>query len=243
MAEYRTIFISDVHLGTAGCKDEYLLDFLKNNSSDNLYLVGDILDFWKLKSSWCWTKGHNEILRRILKISKKTNVVYVPGNHDEIIREFIPINFGDIQIVRDASYTSLNGKKYLVFHGDDFDFIVRKYKWIAIVGSFLYEFLLKLNTINAWVRKKFNLPYWSLSKYLKHKAKQAVNFIHSFEKAAVKHAREKGYEGLICGHIHRAMATKIEGIDYYNCGDWVESCTAIVETKEGEFKIIEWIKN
>jgi UDP-2,3-diacylglucosamine pyrophosphatase LpxH len=238
---YRSIFISDVHLGTPGCQAGYLLDFLRHTESDQLYLVGDIIDGWQLKRGWYWTQAHNDVVQKVLRKARKgTRVIYVAGNHDEVMRQFLGLAFGDIAICDEAVHTLADGRRFLVIHGDLYDAVVQHAKWLALVGDQLYSFILKLNRWFNHIRAKLGLPYWSLSQYLKHKTKKAVNFMTNFEEAVAREARQRGFQGVICGHIHKPIIKPIDGIVYCNDGDWVESLSALVETHEGELKIIEW---
>jgi len=238
---YRSIWISDVHLGTAGCQASYLLDFLKQNDSDYLYLVGDIIDGWALKRSWYWNQEHNDVIQKILRKARKgTQVVYIAGNHDEVVRQFIGLAFGGIDIQDEVIHTTADGRRLLVLHGDLFDGVIQCARWLAIVGDHAYTVTLKLNRWFNHVRAKLGLGYWSLSQFLKHKVKKAVNFVSQFEQAVAREAKARGLDGVICGHIHKAEMREIDGILYCNDGDWVESLTALVETYEGELKIVTW---
>ncbi len=238
---HRAIWISDIHLGTPGCKAEYLLDFLKWNESEQLYLVGDIIDGWQLKKGWYWRQSHNDVVQKILRKARKgTHVTYIAGNHDEVIRQFLGMAFGDIKIVDEATHQLLDGRRIWVTHGDLFDGIIQHAKWLAYLGDSMYTVILKLNNWFNHVRHKFGLSYWSLSQYLKHKVKNAVSFITNFENVMTDEARRRGYDGVLCGHIHKAEIRDIDGILYCNDGDWVESLSAIVETSEGELKVVHW---
>jgi UDP-2,3-diacylglucosamine pyrophosphatase LpxH len=238
---YRTIWISDVHLGTAGCKATFLLDFLKYNESDTLYLVGDIIDGWQLRKGWSWRQSHNDVVQKILRKARKgTRVVYIPGNHDEFAREYVEHQFGGIEVVYEATHLTATGRKLLITHGDLFDGVIQHAKWIAYLGDSLYTFVLALNHWFNRARVKLGLDYWSLSQYLKHKVKNAVGFISDFEHALVNEARRRGYDGVVCGHIHKAEIREVDGILYCNDGDWVESLTALVEDHAGALSIIEW---
>ena len=240
---YRSIWISDIHLGTPGCKVERLLDFLRRNESEQLYLVGDIIDGWQLRRRWYWTQAHNDVVQKVLrKVRKGTRVTYIAGNHDEAVRHFIGLAFGGIDIRNEAVHTMLDGRKFLVVHGDLYDAVVQYAKWLAFVGDYLYNLLLRLNHWLNHIRAKLGFPYWSLSQYLKHKTKNAVNFMTAFEDAVANEARQRGFQGVVCGHIHRPQIREINGITYCNDGDWVESLSALVETFEGELKIIEWLR-
>ncbi|QMW24744.1 UDP-2,3-diacylglucosamine diphosphatase [Sandaracinobacteroides saxicola] len=238
---YRTVFISDTHLGTAGCNADLLLDFLKSIETETLYLVGDIIDGWRLKKGWYWPTRHNDVVRRVLKMAKKgTRIIYVPGNHDEVLRDFVGLNFGDVEIVAEAIHHSADGRKYLVLHGDEFDGVVLYARWLAFLGDHAYALLLRLNIWFNAARRAFGLPYWSLSAHLKAKVKNAVEYICRYEEAVAHAARERGADGVICGHIHSAEIRDFNGILYMNDGDWVESCTALVEHADGRMKILDW---
>ena len=238
---FRTIWISDVHLGTSGCQAKRLLEFLKATESDKLYLVGDIVDGWQLKRRWYWHQTHTDVVQLVMKKAKKgTKVIFVPGNHDEVVRQFIGLNFGGIKIRDEHVHTTANGKRMLVLHGDRFDGVIACAKWLAYVGDSLYTMILKFNQIfNVW-RARVGLPYWSLSQYLKLKVKNAVSYITSFEDALAEEARKQNLDGVICGHIHKAEIRDINGILYCNDGDWVESLTALVEDEVGELHLVDW---
>lgn len=243
--KYKSIFISDVHLGTRFSKAKTLLNFLKHNESENLILVGDIIDGWAIKRKFIWPQTHSDVIQKVLKKARKgTNVTFITGNHDEFLRPFVPLILGNaLTISNELEYQGINGKKYYITHGDFFDSITMTKKWLAILGDYGYDLLLHLNSILNFVRKKVGIQkYWSLSKYIKDNVKSSVSFINDFESVLSTHAKNKGYDGIICGHIHKAEIRYIDEIEYLNCGDWVESCTAIVETFDGEFKIINWLE-
>ncbi len=238
---FRTIWISDVHLGTPGCQANYLLDFLKTHESETLYLVGDILDGWHLKKGWYWPQTHNDVVQKILRKGRKgTRVVFIPGNHDESVRQFIGLSFGEIEVHEDAIHTLANGKRLWVTHGDLFDGVMQHARWLAYVGDSAYTVILKLNRWFNAIRVRMGLPYWSLSQYLKHQVKNAVNFISAFEHVMTEEARRRACDGVVCGHSHNAEIREINGILYANDGDWVESLTALVEDFDGNLKIIHW---
>ena len=238
---YRTLFISDVHLGTRGCQAELLLDFLKHNESEELFLVGDILDGWRLKSGWFWPQAHNDVIQKLLrKVRKGTRVVFVPGNHDEFARDFLGLEFGGIEVIDHVVHESADGKRFLVIHGDQFDIIVGNMKWLAHLGDWAYDFAIWINTWFNVIRRRIGRPYWSFSKWAKMKVKNAVNFIGDFEATLAGEARKRGVDGVICGHIHHAVIRDIDGITYINTGDFVESCTAIAEHMDGTFELIHW---
>jgi UDP-2,3-diacylglucosamine pyrophosphatase LpxH len=238
---YRAIFLSDIHLGTAGCKAEHLLDFLRHNESDELFLVGDIIDGWALRSRFYWPQSHNDVIQKVLRKARKgTRVVFVPGNHDEAARQFCGLRFGEVSICAEAEHRLVDGRRLWVVHGDIADGVIRHVKWLAHVGDALYDWLLWLNRHLNNARARLGFGYWSLSQYLKHKVKNAVSFISDFERVLVREARRRGYDGVICGHIHHAQIRDVDGALYINDGDWVESLTALVETHAGELRIVVW---
>ena len=240
-AKYRAIWISDLHLGTRGCKAELLLEFLRHTESDILYLVGDIVDGWRLKRSWYWHQSHNDVVQKLLRKARKgTQVIYVPGNHDEALRDFTELHFGGVEVKMEAIHQTIDGRRLLVTHGDHFDGIVTYAKWLALLGDMAYGAALALNTWFNHARRRLGLPYWSLSAYLKHKVKNAVEFISDYEKAIAEEARRRHVDGVVCGHIHHAEIREIDGILYCNDGDWVESCTALVEHLDGRLEILHW---
>lgn len=238
---YRAVFISDIHLGTKGCQAELLLDFIRTAEFDTLYLVGDIIDGWKLRNGWYWPQAHNDVVQKILRLARKgVKVIYVPGNHDEAARDFIGHRFGEVLVARDAIHETADGRRFLVTHGDEFDGVLRHARWLAFVGDWSYRTLLTLNTVfNRW-RRRFGFGYWSLSAYLKLKVKNAVQFIENYEEAVVEEARRRGVDGVICGHIHKAEIRQFDDILYVNDGDWVESCTAVAEREDGELVLLDW---
>ncbi len=238
---HRAIFLSDVHLGTRGCKADLLLDFLRHNESDYLYLVGDIVDGWRLKRWWYWPQAHNDVVQKIMrKVRKGTVVIYVPGNHDEAARQYCMLTFGGVQVLDEVIHERADGKKLLVIHGDQFDGVIRYARWLAITGDWAYEAALKLNTVFNWGRRRLGMPYWSLSAYLKHRVKNAVQFINDYERTVAGEAKRRGVDGVVCGHIHHAQIRVIDDILYCNDGDWVESCTALVEDFDGRLRILYW---
>ena len=240
---FRTVFISDVHLGTRGCQAELLLDFIRHMECDTLYLVGDIIDGWKLKSGWWWPQAHNDVVQKILRMARKgAQVIYVPGNHDDVVRDFCGVHLGGVVVTRDAIHETADGRRFLVLHGDEFDGVTRHARWLAFLGDWAYRTVLALNTVFNHVRRKMGFGYWSLSAYLKVKVKNALQFIENFEAAVAEEARRRGVDGVICGHIHKAEMRVIDGIEYINDGDWVESCTALVEHMDGRLEILEWAK-
>ena len=240
----RAVFVSDIHLGTAGCQAEALLDFLKHHPSDYLYLVGDIVDGWQLRRRWYWPQAHNDVVQKLLRRARKgCQVVFIPGNHDEFARAFVGQHFGGVQVLEDTVHTTADGRRLWVTHGDYFDGVVQCAKWLAILGDHAYEFTLKLNRHLNHLRRRLGLPYWSLSAYLKQKVKLALNYVSDFEVAVANEARARGHHGVVCGHIHRAEMRDIDGILYCNDGDWVESRSALVEHYDGQLELIHWGKN
>ena len=240
----RTVFISDLHLGTPGCQAEALLAFLKQHPSDYLYLVGDIIDGWQLRKRWYWPQSHNDVIQKLLKRARKgCKTVFVPGNHDEFARAFDGQQFGGIEVMEETVHLTADGRSIWVTHGDYFDGVIQCAKWLAYVGDSLYEFTLKLNRHLNRLRNRMGLPYWSLSAYLKHKVKSALNYVMDFEVAVAQEAKRKGHHGVVCGHIHRAEIRVIEGVLYCNDGDWVESCTALVEHLDGRLELVYWHGN
>ena len=238
---YRTIFISDIHLGTRGCNADKLIDFLDHVDSDTMYLVGDIIDGWRLKKKHYWPASHNDILWRVLKRAKRgTRIVYIPGNHDEMFRQFVGFSFGGIEIARSADHVTADGRTLLVLHGDEFDAVMLAHRWLAVIGDNLYTLLMKCNYLVNRVREAMGLPYWSLSKMAKNRVKNAVEFISQFEGLVAPAAAQGGVDGVVAGHIHHAEYRRIDGIDYYNDGDWVEGCTALVEHFDGRMEVLHW---
>jgi UDP-2,3-diacylglucosamine pyrophosphatase LpxH len=244
MKTYRSIFVSDVHLGTKDSQAEKLNNFLKHNSCDTLYLVGDIIDAWKIQQNrWRWKQSHTNVVRRVLGHAKRgTRVVFIAGNHDEFLRPMIPydFSFGLIEIHNQIEHTGADGKRYLVTHGDLFDGITRLAPWISFMGDRAYDIILSLNSKFNWIRRRFGFGYFSLSQYLKHRVKRAVDFMFQFERNLAEYCRKRGFDGVICGHIHHAEIKEINGVAYMNDGDWVESCTALVEHHNGRWEIITW---
>ncbi len=238
---YRAIFLSDIHLGTMGCQAERLAYFLKMHTCDQLYLVGDIVDGWRLKAGFYWPQAHSNVVRRFLTAAKRgTEVIYVTGNHDEFLRRYSDLQIGNLQVVDRIQHRTADGRTLLVVHGDEYDVITRYHRWIAFLGDLGYTLLLRSNRVVNFFRRKLGYGYWSLSAWLKYRVKRAVNFISEFEVAIARQCRLDGYAGVICGHIHHAEISDLEGVRYMNCGDWVESCTALVENERGEFSIVHW---
>jgi UDP-2,3-diacylglucosamine pyrophosphatase LpxH len=239
---FRSIWISDIHLGTKGAQAEALLDFLKYTESDKLYLVGDIVDGWRLKKSWYWPQAHNDVVQKVLRKARKgTEVIYVTGNHDEGLRDFAGHLFGGVLVTNEIVHDTADGRRFLVFHGDAFDAVVKHARWLAFLGDHAYSAALSVNRLVNTVRRRLGYSYWSLSAYLKHKVKNAVEFISRFEDAVAHECAERGLDGVICGHIHHAEMRRMNGVLYCNDGDWVESCTALVEHMDGRLEILRWL--
>jgi UDP-2,3-diacylglucosamine pyrophosphatase LpxH len=241
--KYRTVWISDIHLGTRGCNAAMLVDFLRSIECETLYLVGDIVDGWRLRKGWYWPDAHNEVIRRLLKMAHRgTRVVFVAGNHDEMLRDYAGLTFGGVELVLEAIHVTADGRRLLVTHGDSFDGVVLYARWLAFLGDQIYGVLLRANVLFNDIRRRLKMPYWSLSAYLKRRVKNAVQYVCSFEEAVAHEAQSRGLDGVVCGHIHCAEIREIAGITYYNDGDWVESCTALVEDAQGAMQIIDWAK-
>jgi UDP-2,3-diacylglucosamine pyrophosphatase LpxH len=239
---FRTIWISDVHLGTQGCKAEFLLDFLKHTESDYLYLVGDIIDLWRIRRRWFWRQAHNDVIQKVLRKARKgTRVYFIPGNHDENFRDFARHRFGRVAVLDRTVHVTADRRRLLVMHGDQFDAVVKHAKWLAYLGDWAYGVVLGLNHWFNLARRRLGFRYWSLSAYLKHKVKNAVEYISRFEYAVVAEARRQGVDGVVCGHIHHAAVREMDGLLYCNDGDWVESCTALVEHFDGRLEVIHWM--
>ncbi len=241
---YRTIFISDAHLGTAGSNAAMLLDFLKRHECETLYLVGDIVDGWQLRKGWYWPQAHNDVVRAVMKMAKHgTRVIYVPGNHDEHFRDYVGLEFGGIELLEDDIHVTADGRRLLVIHGDQFDNVVLYHRWLAFLGDGAYTLLLKSNRWVNRLRRLCGLPYWSLAAHMKKRVKNAVQFISRFEEVVAHAAAERGVDGVVCGHIHSAEIRSFGDVTYYNDGDWVESCTALVEDAAGSLSIIDWAEH
>jgi UDP-2,3-diacylglucosamine pyrophosphatase LpxH len=239
----RSIFLSDIHLGTRACQAGRLLSFLRQYDSEHLYLVGDIIDFWAMSRGIYWSRQQNTVIQKVLKRARHgTQVVFVPGNHDEALREYTGTSFGDIQLVQEHVHVTADGKRFAVLHGDEFDQVTRYHRWVAVLGDVSYNLLVRLNTWLSLARRTLGISgYWSLAGYAKRKVKGAVSFIYDFEDSVMRAVRDRGLDGVICGHIHSAELRDIDGLTYMNCGDWVDSCTAIVEHHDGRMELINWI--
>ena len=236
----RAIFLSDIHLGTRGCQAERLLEFLRCYESEYLYLVGDIVDFWAMSRGIVWTAQQNTVVQKILRRARHGQHVFlIPGNHDEALREYGGVSFGEIRVVNEHVHVAADGKRYLLIHGDEFDQVTRYHRWVAVLGDVAYNWLVWLNNGLSWLRRHLKRPgYWSLAGYAKRRIKTAVSFIFDFEDSVIHAARERGMDGVICGHIHSAAIREIDGVTYINCGDWVDSCTAIVEHLDGRMELL-----
>ena len=238
---FRTLFISDVHLGARGCQADRLLDFLRDHDAETIYLVGDIVDGWQIKSGWYWPQMHNDVVQKLLRKARKgARIIYIPGNHDEFLREYYGTHFGGIEVVERTMHGGADGRRYLVTHGDQFDLVVTHARWLALLGDKVYDTAIFVNRWFNAIRRQFGFPYWSLSQWAKQKVKNAVNYIGNFEKTLAAEAHRHNADGVICGHIHHAAIHDRFGVRYINCGDWVESCTAIAEHADGRFEIITW---
>jgi UDP-2,3-diacylglucosamine pyrophosphatase LpxH len=236
---FRTLFLSDVHLGAKACQAQALLDFLRDHEAETVYLVGDIIDGWALRKNWFWPQPHNDVVQKILRKARKgARVVYVPGNHDEFLRDYYGTHFGGIEVAAEAMHETADGRQFLVIHGDQFDFIILNARWLAYLGDWAYDVALFTNRWISAIRRKLGLPYWSLSAWAKLKVKNAVNVISRFEDQLIFEAKKRGADGVICGHIHHAIQRDLDGITYVNTGDWVESCTAVVEHFDGRLEIL-----
>jgi UDP-2,3-diacylglucosamine pyrophosphatase LpxH len=237
----RTLFLSDLHLGTRGCQAAMLLDFLRHYDADTVYLVGDIVDGWRLKAGWYWPQTHNDVVQKLLrKVRKGARLVYVPGNHDEFLRDFLGTHFGGIELADQMLHEGADGRRFLVIHGDQFDLVVRHARWLALLGDGAYTLALFVNTYLNVLRRRLGLTYWSLSAWAKLKVKNAVSYIGRFEELLSAEAGRHGADGVICGHIHHAALREVSGITYVNTGDWVESCTAVVEHYDGSLELVRW---
>jgi len=238
---YRTLFLSDIHLGTRGCQAELLLDFLRHNDAETIYLIGDIVDGWRLKSGWYWPQAHNDVLQKLLrKVRKGARMIYVPGNHDEFARDYIGMVFGGVEVADHAYHMTADKKRLLIVHGDQFDIVLQHARWLAWLGDWAYTLALWLNLWFNKIRRRLGFPYWSFSAWAKLKVKNAVNFIGAFETALAEAARRHQANGVVCGHIHHAVIRDIDGITYINTGDFVESCTAVAEHEDGRLEVLHW---
>jgi UDP-2,3-diacylglucosamine pyrophosphatase LpxH len=240
---YRTLFLSDIHLGTRGCRADFLRDFLSQVECERLYLVGDIVDGWRLRKSWYWDADHDEVIRLVLRMARHgTEVVWIPGNHDEIFRDWLGLEIAGVKLAKEAVHETADGKRFLVIHGDEFDGVIRYAKFLAYLGDWAYDTALTLNRVFNAARRRLGYPYWSLSQWLKRQVKEAVKAIDRFEGALANEAKSRGFDGVVCGHIHHAEMRVVNGVMYMNDGDWVESCTALVEHDDGRMELVDWAR-
>ena len=238
---YRTLFLSDIHLGKRGCQAELLVDFLRFHDADTIYLVGDIVDGWALKGGWYWPQSHNDVVQKLLrKVRKGAKMILVPGNHDEFARSYLGMNFGGVDVEESVVHEMADGRKFLIIHGDQFDIVVSNAKWLALLGDWAYEAALFINGWYNRARRALGYPYWSFSAWAKFKVKEAVSFIGKFETTLAEEAKKRDCQGVVCGHIHHAAIRQIDGITYVNCGDFIESCTAVAEHEDGRLEILHW---
>jgi UDP-2,3-diacylglucosamine pyrophosphatase LpxH len=240
----RSVFISDIHLGFKGCSAHYLLDFLRRVECEQLYLVGDIIDLWALERNFFWPQAHNDVIRTLLgKAKHGTRVIYIPGNHDRVFRDYDGWVLGNVEVRREAIHETADRRRFLVLHGDEFDSVIRASPLLESLGNRAYATVLRLNRYVNAVRQRFGYPYWSLAAFLKHRVKNAVKYVANFERAVACEARERGVDGIICGHIHRAEILDIGGVTYCNDGDWVESCTTLIEDFQGRLSLLRWTES
>lgn len=239
----KSIWLSDIHLGTSFSKADELLEFLNHYSSEQIILVGDIIDIWGMRSSWNWKPSHTHLIQKLIKLSQKgVRIIYIPGNHDELFRDYVDLKFGDIEIKDKIEYITRDGKRLLVAHGDAYDiFMQDSYRWLAHIGDRAFHIIQFISRQNQRIRNFLGRDYWSLAGYMKQRTKSISRIIRRFEQALIGAARVDGYDGVICGHIHKAEIKTIEGLLYMNCGDWVDSCTALVEDLSGDFRTIYWL--
>lgn len=242
MPRVRTLFLSDIHLGTRACQAERLLDFLREHPAETLYLLGDVVDFWAMRRGIHWDAAQNTVVQKVLRRARHgERVVLIPGNHDEALRDYVGCAFGDILVLEEAIHTLRDGRRLLLLHGDAFDQVTRHHRWVAVLGDMAYAFLVRANRWVSWLRRRLGLAgYWSLAGYAKRRVKRALEFICDFETSAVRHAAQRGLDGIVCGHIHCAVIKEVDGLAYINCGDWVDSCTAIVEHLDGRLELVAW---
>lgn len=242
MTHVRAVFISDVHLGTRACQADRLLEFLREYEADHLYLLGDIVDFWAMNRSIQWAPSHNTVVQKVLRRARHgAEVIFIPGNHDEALREYAGVSFGDIRVESDWIHVAADGRKYWLIHGDEYDQVTRHHRWVAVLGDVAYNALVRINLFISRLRRLFRRPgYWSLAGYAKQKVKKAASFIFDFEDAIVHAARQRGMDGVICGHIHWPADRDVGGVRYLNCGDWVDTCSAVVEYLDGRIEVVRW---
>jgi UDP-2,3-diacylglucosamine pyrophosphatase LpxH len=242
MPQVRSIFLSDIHLGTRACQADRLLEFLREYPAENVFLIGDIVDFWAMNRSIHWTPTQNTVVQKVLRRARHgERVMLIPGNHDEALREYVDSAFGDIELAAEHVHETADGRRFLLIHGDEFDQVMRHHRWVAILGDVAYNWLVRCNVLLSWARRSLGIPgYWSLAGYAKRKVKKALQFVHDFEESVIHAAQRRGLDGVICGHIHCAALREVDGLVYGNCGDWVDSCTAIVEHADGRLEVVSW---
>ena len=242
MPRVRTLFLSDIHLGTRACQAHRLIEFLRDHPAEQTYLLGDIVDFWAMRRGVCWSPAQNTVVQKLLRRARHgERIVFIPGNHDEAVRDYLDVSFGDIEVREEAIHETVDGRRMLLTHGDVFDQVTRHHRWLAVLGDAGYDLLVRLNVVLSWARRTLGIAgYWSLAGYAKRKVKTAVTFIFDFEDSAVRHVRERGLDGIVCGHIHWATIKDVDGLLYVNCGDWVDSCTAVVEHFDGRLELVVW---
>jgi UDP-2,3-diacylglucosamine pyrophosphatase LpxH len=242
MPQVRSIFLSDIHLGTRACQADRLLEFLREYPAENVFLIGDIVDFWAMNRSIYWTPAQNTVVQKILRRARHgERVMLIPGNHDEALREYVDAAFGDIELASEHVHTTVDGRRFLLIHGDEFDQVTRHHRWVALLGDVAYNWLVRCNALVSWTRRRLGIAgYWSLAGYAKRKVKKALQFVLDFEESVVHAAHQRGLDGVICGHIHCAALREVDGLIYANCGDWVDSCTAVVEHPDGRLEVVTW---
>lgn len=242
MPRVRSLFLSDIHLGTRGCQAARLLDFLREHPADHVYLIGDIVDFWSMSRTIHWSSEQNTVVQKLLRRARHgEQVVLVPGNHDEALREYAGTVFGEVRVEQEVVHTTADGRRFLLVHGDEFDQVTRYHRWVAVLGDVAYNLLVRINGWLSWLRRRLGIAgYWSLAGYAKRRVKTALQFIFDFEESVIRHAQSRGLDGVICGHIHWAAMKQVDGLTYVNCGDWVDSCTAIVEHHDGQLELVQW---
>ena len=240
----RSLFLSDIHLGSRACRADDLLEFLKHYEADHIFLLGDIVDFWAMSRSLYWPPTHNTVVQKILKKARhRVRVFMIPGNHDEALRDYVGSSFGDIVLLRDHVHTAADGRRYALLHGDEYDQVTHYHRWVSVLGDVSYTLLVHINRLLSLVRRKLGVSgHWSLADYAKRNVLRAVSFISDFETSVVRNVKKCGYDGVICGHIHTPVIKRIEGLTYINCGDWVDSCTAIVEHFDGRMQLVRWMR-
>jgi len=243
MPKVRSLFLSDIHLGTRACQAGRLLDFLREHPAEHVFLIGDIVDFWAMRRGIHWTPEQNTVVQKLLRRARHgERVMLIPGNHDEALREYLDAAFGEVLLAAEHIHETADGRRFLLIHGDEFDQVTRHHRWVALLGDAAYDALVWCNTLLSWVRRRLGRPgYWSLAGYAKRKVKKALQFVLDFEDSVIHSVRQRGLDGVICGHIHCAALREVGGLLYVNCGDWVDSCTAIVEHFDGRLEVVHWL--